>query len=70
MGKDSLVWMIDYANNYQFDREGNCFNIKTGKQLKRVLQKYTEGYCIQSKFKSLKQISKYLVKINDVNFPF
>ena len=70
MGEDSLVWMVDYANNYQFDRAGNCFNIKTEKQLTRTLIKYTEGYCIQGKFKSLQQIRRHLVKITETECPF
>jgi hypothetical protein len=68
--KVDLVWMVDYAKNYQFDRKGNCYNIKTSKQLKRAVVGYTEGYCIKSKFKSLKYIRKHLVKIKKVDCPF
>jgi hypothetical protein len=66
----NLVWMLDYANNYQFDKLGNCYNIKTGKQLKKTIVGYTEGYCIKSKFKSLKILRKHLIKIKDVDCPF
>lgn len=68
--KVDLVWQINYAENYKFDRGGNCYNTKTGKQLKRTLIGYTEGYCIQGKFKSLASLRKHLVKIKDVGCPF
>lgn len=65
-----LVWMLDYANNYQFDRNGDCYNIKTGKQLKRTVVGYTEGYCINSSFKSLSFLREHLVKVKGVDCPF
>lgn len=65
-----LVWQIKDAENYKFDKLGNCYNMKTNKQLRRTLIGYTEGYCIKGKFRSLKQIRKQLVKIEDVNCPF
>ena len=68
--KVDLVWQINYAENYKFDKVGNCYNTKTGKQLKRTLIGYTEGYCIQGKFKSLTSLRKHLVKIKDVECPF
>lgn len=61
--KVDLVWMLDYANNYQFDKDGNCYNIKTNKELKRTVIGYTEGYCIKGEFKSLKFFKKHLIKI-------
>lgn len=68
--KVDLVWMLDYANNYQFDKYGICYNIKTGRKLQRTLVGYTEGYCINSKFKSLGLLRKHLVKIEKGNCPF
>lgn len=62
--------MIDYANNYQFDKKGNCYNIQTQKRLNLTLVGYTEGYCIKGKFKSLKQIKKHLIKIPKNDSPF
>jgi hypothetical protein len=65
-----LVWMLDYANNYQFDIKGDCYNIQTNKQIKRTMVGYTEGYCIKSKFKSLKFLRKHLIKIKKEDCPF
>lgn len=65
-----LVWMLDYENKYQFDSDGNCYNIQSGRQLKRTMVGYTEGYCILGKFKSLKYLKKHLIKINNVDCPF
>jgi hypothetical protein len=66
----NLVWELDYAPNYQFDKKGNCFNIKTGRQIKQTMIGYTIGYCIQGKFKSTKQLRKHLVKIKNIKTPF
>ena len=68
--KVDLVWMLDYANNYQFDRNGNCYNIKTGKPLNKTIIGYTEGYCIKGKFKSLSKLRNHLVKIKNYDCPF
>jgi len=66
----NLVWELDYAPNYQFDKKGNCFNIKTGRQIKQTMIGYTVGYCIQGKFKSIKHLRKHLVKIKHIKTPF
>lgn len=65
-----LVWEYSCDNKYQFDQDGNCYNVKTGRQLKRTIVNYTEGYCINSKFKSLSMIRKHLTKIEDYICPF
>jgi len=69
--KVDLVWKLDFAYNYQFDKYGNCYNVKTGRQLKRTLVGYTEGYCVNNKFKSLGKLRKHLIKVNqDTDCPF
>lgn len=65
-----LVWHYSDSPNYQFDRDGNCYNVKTGRQLKRTVIGYTEGYCLKGKFKSLKVIREKLIKIEDNECPF
>lgn len=66
----SLVWEYKDDLKYKFDRSGNCYNIKSGKQLKRTLIGYTEGYCLKGKFKSLHQIRTKLQKIKKIEVPF
>jgi len=66
----NLVWMLDYANYYQFDESGGCYNTRTGRQLKRTVVGYTEGYCIKSEFKSLLFLRRHLVRIKEVDCPF
>lgn len=58
--KVDLKWRLDFANNYQFDSKGNCYNLKTMKQIKRTLIRYTEGYCIKGKFYSLTKLREHL----------
>ena len=65
-----LVWMLDFADNYQFDRKGNCYNLKSGRQLKQTVIGYTLGYCIKGKFYSLTRLRKSLVKIEKQDCPF
>lgn len=69
-GGVDLVWEYSDSDNYKFDKEGNCYNLRTGKQLKRTLIGYTEGYCLNGKFKSLKQIRNKLQRIESVDCPF
>jgi hypothetical protein len=40
----SYIWYIDFAENYVFTKEGRCFNLLTGKQIKQCLHGYTVGY--------------------------
>lgn len=69
-GEYNLVWQLSDADNYQFDKLGNCINIKTNRKLKMTVVGYTTGYCIKGKFRSLKQIKSKLVKIKKDECPF
>ncbi len=66
----TLVWQLSYDNKYQWSKCGKCFNVKTGRELKKVYQSGCVGYNINSKFKSLTFLKKNLVKINKVKLPF
>ena len=46
--------------NYKFTDKGICINTKRNRIVKRVLVGYTEGFCLNGKFKSLKVIRKEL----------
>jgi hypothetical protein len=66
----SYIWYIDFAENYVFTKEGRCFNLLTGKQIKQCLHGYTVGYNIKGKFYSLKTLRTHLIKIKKTNCPF
>lgn len=68
--KYNLVWQLDFAPNYQFDKNGICFNLKSGKQIKQTIVGYTTGYCINGKFYSLNKLRQSLVKIQKEDCPF
>lgn len=68
--KYSLLWKLEFAPNYQFDKDGNCFNLKSGKQIKQTIVGYTVGYCINSKFYSLKKLRQFLIRIKKEDCPF
>jgi hypothetical protein len=65
-----LVSQLDFAPNYQFDKDDNCYNIKSGRQMKKTVVGYTVGYCINSKFKSLTSLRQSLVEIDKSDCPF
>jgi hypothetical protein len=66
----SYTWYIDFADNYVFTRDGDCFNLLTGRQIKQRLHGYTIGYNIQGKFYSLKKLRTHLVKIEKPDLIF
>ncbi|MFA5719983.1 MAG: hypothetical protein WC939_02855 [Acholeplasmataceae bacterium] len=66
----ALVWQIQDAKEYKWSKCGKCFNTKTNKELKQVYNSRCLGYNIKGKFRSLKQIRKQLVKIEEVECPF
>lgn len=70
VNKNSLVWEYKDDVKYKFDKDGNCFNTQTQKQIKRTMVGYTEGFCLNGKFKSLSQIRAKLIKIQPVTCPF
>ena len=59
----TLVWRLNFANEYQFTKCGKCFNTKRGNQLKQCYNSGSIGYNIRSKFYSLKTLRTQLEKI-------
>jgi hypothetical protein len=68
--KVNLIWMLDFAENYQFDKLGKCYNVTTGREIKQTVVGYTLGFCIKGKFYSIKRLRRSLVKIEKTNCPF
>jgi hypothetical protein len=60
----TLVWKLDFDDNYGWTKCGKCFNIKRQKELKQVTQGGSIGYNIRGKFYTLKKLKKHLTKWN------
>ena len=65
-----LIYELSFAQNYQWTKDGKCFNIKTGRQIKQVLNSGCIGYCIKGRFYSLKFLRPQLQKIREQELPF
>jgi hypothetical protein len=63
-------YRLSFANNYVFTKNGKCFNLKTNREIKMVLNGYTKGFNIQGKFYSLNTLRKNLEKIPKETCPF
>lgn len=61
---------LSFASNYCWTECGKCFNIKTGREIKKVYNKGSIGYSINGRFKSLKSLRKNIVKIKKDFCPF
>ena len=66
----TLVWQLNFANNYKFTKCGMCFNTKTGRRLKQCYNSGSIGYNINGKFYSLTYLRKKLEKITINECPF
>lgn len=66
----TLVYQLNFANEYKFTKCGMCFNTKRGKRLKQCYNSGSIGYNIKSRFYSLKYLRTRLEKIEDNTCPF
>lgn len=66
----ALVWELKDATHYKFTRCKKCFNAKTGREIKMILNGGSIGFCINGKFISLSAIRKRLQKIEKQICPF
>jgi hypothetical protein len=66
----TLIWQHKEQTNYQWTKCGKLFNVKTGRQIKKVYNGGSIGYNIAGKFLTLTELRKQLVKIEDVYCPF
>ena len=65
-----LKWQLKIATHYQFTKDGKCVNTQRGKEVKRVLNGRSVGFCIQGKFYTLAFLRKQLELIPTYNLPF
>lgn len=61
----TLVYQHKEHNNYQFTKDGRCFNKKTGKELNQIINSRCIGYCIKGKFISLTRLITQIEKIEN-----
>lgn len=66
----AYFYEIDFASEYVFTKCKKCFNLKTGREIKQVLNSRCIGYNIRGKFYSLTKLKKHLVKPKEVKTPF
>ena len=66
----TVQFEIDFARNYKFTKNKECFNAKTGRRIKQVYKNGSIGYNIKGKFYSLSRLRKHLVKPEKVDCPF
>lgn len=55
---------------YGVTKDGRLFNMKRGKELKKVVIGTTIGYCIEGKFQSLKKLRSKFKKVEENICPF
>jgi len=68
--KYTLVYQLNFANNYQWSKCGKCFNIKTGRQIKQTLNSGCIGYNIKGRFYSATFLRNKLELIPKQSTPF
>jgi len=65
----SLVWFIP-DTNYYFTKDGRCFNVKSCREIRRILNGGSKGFVINGKFESLERIRPMLKKVETIECPF
>jgi hypothetical protein len=65
----ALIYRLKFAHHYQFGGR-KCFNAKTGREIKRIINGRCVGYCIAGRFYSLTFLRKHLEKIQSEKLPF
>jgi len=66
----AIKYVIDFADYYAFNQYKECYNTKTGRRIKKVMQGRSIGYNINGKFYSLTRLRKHLVKPRKEVCPF
>ena len=62
-------WMIGEMPEYQFAKR-KLFNVKRGKEVKKVLRGYSVGYNLRGKFYTLEKIKKMIKPVEKIECPF
>lgn len=59
----ATYFRLSFAHNYEWTKNGKCFNVNTKREIKQVLNNRCFGYNIKGKFFSLKYLRTKLEKI-------
>jgi len=67
-----LKYQISFAPEYQFEgkKNGKCFNTKTGREIRKVVNGGSLGYWIKSKFYTVGNLRNKLELITKQKTPF
>lgn len=66
----TVKYKINFAPEYVFNQNKECWNLKTGRRIKKVTKNGMIGYSIKRKFYSLKRLRNYLIKPKKETLPF
>ena len=66
----AIKYEIDFAPHYVFNQHKECYNLQTGRRIKKVVQGRSIGYNIQGKFYSLTKLKRHLIKPQKHDKPF
>ena len=66
----TIKYQLNFATEYKWLNDNQCFNSKTGRFIKQVYCSGSIGYCIRRKFHTLKFLRNNLEKIKKEILPF
>ena len=66
----TVKYELSIAPKYVWTDKNECYNIKSGRLIRQTIKNGMIGYCINSKFMSLKRIRPLLIKIKNQDCPF
>lgn len=66
----AIKYYIAFATEYVFLENKKCYNLKTGRFIKKVENNRCYGYIIRGRFKSLTYLRGFLVKKIKEDCPF
>ena len=68
--KYTIKYELDFASNYKWLNNNQCYNLKTGRIIKQIYCGGSIGYCINRKFYTLNYLRKHLIKPPKDVYPF
>lgn len=66
----TIKYKIAFATEYVFNQFNDCYNLKTGRKIKKVYNNGCLGYSIKGNFYSLVKLRPYLIKPKKEQLPF
>jgi len=66
----TFKWKLSFNDSYRWTQEGELYNARTMRKIKKTVNGYSIGYWISGKFYTLKNLKKSIVKIETEFCPF